>query len=216
LIGHSEGGLVAPLAAVKSTDVAFTVLMAAPGLPGDQIMYLQAAAMMKTSGMADGLIAQNRKLQETLINIVKSEKDPAARLSRFRSVRTELVNDVPPEMKGPAMQQLEAQFQQISSAAISYLINTDPRSILAKVKCPILALNGEKDLQVLYRENLAGIQEALKSGVNTDYTIKILPNLNHLFQTAKTGLPSEYSEIEETMSPDALNAISEWIGKHVR
>src|SRR5262249_39586666 len=117
LIGHSEGGLVAPLAAGKSTDVAFTVLMAAPGLPGDRIMYLQAAAMMTASGMADALIAQNRKLQETMINIVKSEKDPAARLSRFQSVRTELVNDVPPEMKGPAMQQLEAQFREISSPA---------------------------------------------------------------------------------------------------
>jgi pimeloyl-ACP methyl ester carboxylesterase len=216
LIGHSEGGLVAPLAAVKSTDVAFTVLMAAPGLPGDQIMYLQAAAMMKASGMADALIAQNRKLQQTMINIVKSEKDPAVRLSRFRSVRTELVDDVPTEMKGSTMQQLEAQFQQVSSPAVSYLINTDPRSILAKLKCPVLALNGEKDLQVLYRENLAGIEEALESGGNMDYTIKILPNLNHLFQTSKTGLPSEYSEIEETMSPDALNTISDWIGKHVR
>jgi pimeloyl-ACP methyl ester carboxylesterase len=216
LIGHSEGGLVAALAAVKSTDVAFTVLMAGPGLPGDQIMYLQAAAMMKASGMADALISKNRKLQEALIDIVKSKKDPAARLSRFREVRSELVNDVPAEMKGPAMQQLEAQFQQISSPAISYLINTDPRLILAKVKCPLLALNGEKDLQVLYRENLAAIEEALKSGGNTDYAIKTFPNLNHLFQTSKTGLPSEYSEIEETMALDALNAISDWIGKHVR
>jgi len=216
LIGHSEGGMVAPLVATKSSDVAFIVLMAGPGLPGDEVLYLQAAAIMKASGMGDALIAQNRSVQEALINIVKAEKDPAARLARFRTVRDELTNGVPPAAKAAAAQQLEAQFQGVTTPALAYLLTTDPRPTLAKVKCPVLAVNGEKDLQVTFQENLAGIQGALKSGGNADVTIKSLPNLNHLFQTSKTGLPGEYSQIEETISPDALSTISDWIAKHAK
>ena len=80
-----------------------------------------------------------------------------------------------------------------------------------KVKCPVLAINGEKDLQIPPKENLSAIEEALKSGGNQDYTIKELPNLNHLFQTAQTGLPTEYAKIEETISPNALKLIGDWI-----
>jgi hypothetical protein len=95
-----------------------------------------------------------------------------------------------------------------------FFLTYDPKPTLTKVKCPVLAINGEKDLQVPPRENLIVIEEALKSGGNQDYTIKEIPNLNHLFQTAQTGLPSEYAKIEETISPITLKIITDWILEH--
>ena len=84
---------------------------------------------------------------------------------------------------------------------------------LAKVTCPVLALNGDKDLQVPSQQNLPPIRKALASGGNNHYEIDELPGLNHLFQTAKTGGVTEYSEIEETMSPAAMEKAASWILK---
>lgn len=215
LIGHSEGGVIAPLVATKSSDVAFIVLIAGPGLPGDETLYLQGAVLLRASGVDEAQISQNRKVQEAIINIVKSEKDPAARIPLFRALRDEWTAKLSDDVKPIMIQRLEAEFQRVSTPWLNYLVNFDPRPVLAKVKSPVLAVTGEKDLQVPYRENLAGIEDALKSGANTDYTIVHLPNLNHLLQTSKTGLPTEYSQIEETMAPQALALISEWIEKHI-
>jgi pimeloyl-ACP methyl ester carboxylesterase len=213
LIGHSEGGLVAPLAATKSSDVAFIVLMAGPGLRGDQILFLQAAALMKASGVSPDLIAQNREIQEELINIVKSEKDPAARDSKLRAVRDKAFSATPDNAKQVTAQQMAAQFQMVSTPWFLHFVGYDPRTALRQVNIPVLAMIGENDLQVPYRENLDEIEAALKAGGNSDYTIAHLPGLNHLFQTSKTGLPSEYAQIEETMSPNALEMIGNWIEK---
>ena len=95
-----------------------------------------------------------------------------------------------------------------------FFLRYDPRPTLKKLQIPVLALNGEKDLQVAPKENLASIDAALKEGGNKDYTIVLLPQLNHLFQTSKTGLITEYGEIEETISPVALKTMSDWILKH--
>jgi len=106
---------------------------------------------------------------------------------------------------------LKAQLQNLLSPWLKFFLIYDPKPTLSKVKCPVLAINGEKDLQVPPKENLSAIEEALKVGGNQNYTIKELPNLNHLFQTAQTGLPAEYAKIEETISPVALKIISDWI-----
>jgi fermentation-respiration switch protein FrsA (DUF1100 family) len=92
-----------------------------------------------------------------------------------------------------------------------YFITTDPSTFWKKVECPVLALNGEKDLQVAAHENLPAIEKALKSGGNKNIKIVKLPGLNHLFQNCKTGLPGEYGSIEETFSPEALKIIADWI-----
>jgi fermentation-respiration switch protein FrsA (DUF1100 family) len=97
-----------------------------------------------------------------------------------------------------------------------FFLTYDPKPTLMQVKCPVLAINGEKDLQVPPEENLQAIEEALKAGGNKDYTVKELPGLNHLFQTAKTGSPSEYAAIEETISPTALEVIGNWISEHTQ
>ncbi len=94
-----------------------------------------------------------------------------------------------------------------------YILSFDPKPILMKVQCPVLALNGEKDAQVPPKEHLSAIEQALKAGGNKDYTTKELPNLNHLFQTCTTGAASEYATIEETFAPRALKIIGDWILK---
>jgi fermentation-respiration switch protein FrsA (DUF1100 family) len=102
----------------------------------------------------------------------------------------------------------------ILSPWFRYFLTYDPRPALAKMKCPVLALIGANDLQVPPRENLAAIESALKAGGNKDFKVVEVPKLNHLFQTSTTGLPAEYSSIEETISPVALNLISDWIAQH--
>ncbi|MPM83740.1 hypothetical protein SDC9_130809 [bioreactor metagenome] len=110
--------------------------------------------------------------------------------------------------------QVNAQVQQLISPWMRFFLTYDPSPTLMKVKCPVLAINGEKDLQVPPKENLQAIEEALKEGGNRDYTVKELPGLNHLFQTAQTGSPSEYAKINETISPAALELIGDWVSDH--
>jgi hypothetical protein len=117
---------------------------------------------------------------------------------------------------GDPEEYLKAQLQNLLSPWFKFFLTYDPKPTLMKVKCPVLAINGEKDLQVPPKENLIAIEEALKAGGNKNFTIKELPGLNHLFQTAQTGLSSEYPKIEETISPVALKVISDWILEQIR
>jgi len=213
LVGHSEGGLIAPIVATRSSDVAFIVLMAGPGLPGDEILYLQAAAIAKAGGAADAQVSANRALQEQIFRVVKEEQDPAAASARLRQLRDQILSGVPEPQKAAASRMLDSQMAAVSTPWFRYFLSYDPRPALSKVKCPVLAIIGERDLQVPYERNLEAIGAALKTGGNTSVTLVHLPGLNHLFQTATTGSPSEYTRIEETMSPAALDAITEWIQK---
>jgi fermentation-respiration switch protein FrsA (DUF1100 family) len=108
----------------------------------------------------------------------------------------------------------DAQSAAWATSWFRYFLSYDPRPTLMKVRVPVLAINGEKDLQVPAKEDLEAIEEALKAGGNKDYKIVLLPNLNHLFQTTKTGAPSEYAQIEETLAPIALQTIGDWIAAH--
>lgn len=213
LIGHSEGGLIAPIVAVRSSDVAFIVLMAGPGLPGEDILYLQAAAIAKAGGATDAQVSANRALQEQIFRVVKEEQDPAATSARLRLLRDQILSGVPEAQKAAASGMLDAQMSAVSTPWFRYFLSYDPRPALSKVKCPVLAIIGERDLQVPYERNLEAIDAALKAGGNGSVTLVRLPGLNHLFQTATTGSPSEYTSIEETMSLAALNAVTEWIKK---
>lgn len=213
LVGHSEGGLIAPIAANRSSDVAFIVLMAGPGLPGDEILYLQGAAIAKAAGAPDAAIAANRAGQERIFTIVKEEKDPAIMTARLRQVADSIVAGMPAEQREGTRRLIESQMAALATPWFHYFLSYDPRPALAKVKCPVLALNGERDLQVPYQPNLEAIAAALRAGRNSDATTMPLPGLNHLFQTAVTGSPAEYATIEETMAPAALDAITSWILK---
>ncbi len=210
LIGHSEGGLVAPMVAAQNGGVAFIVLMAGTGLTGEEILYLQGALILKANGASTDQLAKQRSAQESTFKILKEEKDPAAAEKRLRE---ELLKSLTEEERKKSEQTITVQIKQVNSPWFRYFLTLDPRPALQKVKCPVLALNGENDLQVPVNENLREIEAALKTGGNKDVTIARLPKLNHLFQTSETGSPNEYIKIEETIAPVALKTIGDWILK---
>jgi len=216
LIGHSEGGIIAPMVAVQSSDVAFIILMAGTGLMGEEILYLQGELILRVGGASDEAIAKNRSLQEQMFTVVKEEKDNSVAEKRLRAILQDAMSEVSEEERKGAEATVEAQIQWVLSPWFRHFLAYDPKPTLMKVKCPVLAINGQKDVQVPPKENLAAIEEALKLGGNNNYTIKELPGLNHLFQTAQTGSLSEYAKIEETISPTALEIMSDWILEQTR
>lgn len=217
LIGHSEGGIIAPMVAAQSPDVAFIVLMAGTGLTGEEILYLQGALIAKANGASAEVLAKQRAIQEHTYAILRKEKDNAAAEKLLREDFDKQMAAMTEEEKkkaGDPEKAFQAQVKQITSPWFRYFLTYDPRPALLKVKCPVLALNGENDLQVPINENLREIEAALKRGGNPDVTIVRLPKLNHLFQTSETGSPNEYSKIEETIAPVALKTMGDWILKH--
>jgi len=212
LMGHSEGGLIAPMVAVENSDVAFIVLLAGPGLPGDEIIVAQSALIAKAMGMSEKDLVRQKAALAKLIPLAKEGADA----EKFKAALKELEKDLNAEEKKELEKDrktAEAQLMMFASPWFRFFLSHDPRPTLGKVKCPLLAINGELDLQVPCKENLAAVESALKSHGNKDVTVKEFPGLNHLFQETKTGLPSEYGKIDETFSPKALNVISEWILK---
>ncbi len=214
LIGHSEGGIIAPMVASQSPDVAFIVLMAGTGLTGEEILHMQSALIGKAHGASDEAIAENRNMQERIFAVLKEEKDDKSAEEKLREIFTDALqrlSENDKEAMGFVEAGVEGQIQQVLSPWFRYFLTYDPKPVLRKVKCPVLAMIGEKDLQVPAKENLAAIEEALKDGGNKSYETKELPNLNHLFQTADAGSIVEYAKIEETISPTALDLIGNWI-----
>jgi pimeloyl-ACP methyl ester carboxylesterase len=202
LAGHSEGGLIAPMLAAVHPEVAFVVMLAGPGVTGEQILLRQGVAIAKASGASEEAIAANVSLQKQVFTILREESSPARIIERLSAI------PVPGPKEASA-----SLVKQSSSPWLRYFVLYDPAPALAKVRCPVLAIGGELDLQVLPDQNLPAIETALKLGGNKDVTVLGLPGLNHLLQTAKTGLPAEYAQIEETMAPAALDTIATWIRK---
>ncbi|HEV3039611.1 MAG TPA: alpha/beta fold hydrolase [Candidatus Angelobacter sp.] len=204
LIGHSEGGVIAPMVAARNLDVAFIVMMAGSGVPGDAIITEQLRLIEEASGKSHEQAVKDAADEEEVLALVKREKNDAVLENELRE---KLAGRIPKAQLGAAI-------QQATSPWFRYFVAYDPSSALIKVKCPVLAINGEKDLQVPPGQNLPAIRKALEAGGNKDFEVNELPGLNHLFQTAKTGSPSEYGSIEETISPVALEKMASWILKH--
>jgi hypothetical protein len=203
LIGHSEGGVIAPMVAARNADVAFIVMMAGSGVPGDAIIVEQLRLIEEASGKSHEQAEKDADDEREVLALIKQEKNEAVLENELRE---KLAGRVPKAQLGAAIQQATAPW-------FRYFIAYDPAPALTKVKCPVLAINGEKDLQVPPKQNLPAIRKALAAGGNKNSEVDELPGLNHLFQTAKTGAPSEYSSIEETISPVALEMIATWILK---
>jgi uncharacterized protein len=203
LIGHSEGGVIAPMIAARNHDVAFIIMMAGTGVPGDQVLVAQSEAIEIASGNDPTAAAKNAAKEKDMLMLVETEKDPALLAQK---IRAKMEGDVPEALIG-------LQTKQLTSAWFRYFLTYDPATSLRKVKCPVLVLDGSLDKQVLPSQNLPAIRKALEEAGNQHAEIDELPGLNHLFQTAKTGAPAEYAQIEETMSPVVLEKISTWILK---
>ncbi len=218
LIGHSEGGMIAPMAAVRSSDIDFIVLMAGTGIPGDSILILQTELIQKLAGMSDMEIQKSLKEQREIYSMILNSKDDVTLekqlRNKFNSDYSAMTEEEKSKLGDPEVY-LNTQIKTITSPWFKYFLRFNPVPVLEKVKCPVLAINGQNDLQVPPKQNLTAIESALKKGGNKNYETKMLPGLNHLFQTSSTGAVSEYGTIEETVSPIALETMLNWIKKTV-
>ena len=206
LIGHSEGGVIAPMVATNSKAVSFIVLLAGVGIKGGELLLLQQELVARVAGVSE------REIQKTKIENKKTATDLTDYFNKKTAENPDI--KIPEGMSKDAFVKMKV--DQYTNTWMNYFIKLDPTIALKKVKCPVLALNGSKDLQVPAKENLAAIKNALTKSGNTKVTAIELPNLNHLFQECKTGSPDEYKEIEQTFSPIALEAMLNWINLQVK
>ena len=213
LAGHSEGSLIAAITAANHNDIAFIVSLAGPGIRGEDLILRQTKDIMSLSGADTASVNEYNRVMSHLYNIIVTEKDQkSAYISAMQWFNTYLDGKgVPPEKRKDETAVFVKSVVAANNPWFRYFLATDPKQFWAKVKCPVLALNGEKDLQVYYRDNLAGISEGIKSGGNKQIKTMSFAGLNHLFQHCKTGLTTEYATIEETFSPEVLKVISGWI-----
>lgn len=202
LIGHSEGGIIAPMVAARNPSVAFIVMMAGTGVPGDQILPAQLAEISEAGGMSHEEAMKQAQNEREVLTLVEQGASADVLEKKMMEI----------DSKMPQAQRT-AQLKALGSPWFRFFLTYDPAVDLRKVKCPVLAINGEKDRQVPPDLNLPAIRKALASGGNQHFEVEQLPGLNHLFQTAKTGSPTEYSEIDETISPVALKLMSSWVLK---
>lgn len=214
LLGHSEGGVIAPMVAARNGSVAFLILLAGTAFPGEEILYQQGAAQLQAAGASPDQLARQRLLQESMFRALEQAKsDDEARAgiidAMVQSARDEGQKDE--AILATVKTAAGAEADRLLSPWFRYFLKHDPRESLRQVKCPVLALNGSLDRQVLPQENLREIREALASAGNREVEIHELPSLNHLFQTAKTGLTTEYGDIEETIAPSVLELITKWL-----
>ncbi len=204
LVGHSEGAVVAPMAAELGGEIAFAVLLASTGVDGRELLVMQAKAINRASGLPEAVIEQRAQVQGALLDVVVAAENDSVAAERARAILADagLTGDV-----------ADGQVRSLLSPWMKYFLVYDPLPALRELSIPVLALNGEKDTQVPPTENLLPVEKALRDGGNPDVTAEVLPGLNHLFQTSETGAPAEYAGIEETFSPEALEKIATWIAE---
>ena len=218
LIGHSEGGMIAPMAAAQSNDIAFIVMLSGPGLRGDEIIEQQVASIEHANGVPADKIKKDVEFRKKLHALLKSGKDSSAIAADVRDYLNSTVSQWGAEFQKSGTdpeKSINDQMKTLLSPWFRYFLSYDPRPALIEVRCPVLAMGGSLDMQVEAETNLKEIGDVLKKSGNKDYTTKFLPGLNHLFQHAKTGSPGEYGQIEETIAPEALKILGDWITERV-
>lgn len=214
LIGHSEGAVIAPLLATQDKDVSFIVMLAGTAVNGREVLTRQAADIARAAGASPSAVRENEELQNRLFDLVAKERDPAQLQAKVRALVQEALEKLPAPQRAAAAPALEQQVHMVLSPWFRYFLTLDPAAVLRQVKIPVLAMDGSLDLQVSAAQNLPAIAAALAQAGNPDYEIIEFPGLNHLFQTATTGLPGEYRQISETFSPLVLHLMTDWILLH--
>ncbi|HET6931833.1 MAG TPA: alpha/beta fold hydrolase [Candidatus Acidoferrum sp.] len=208
VLGHSEGSIIAPAVAAADKSVAFVVMIAGPCIRGDKLFVLQSAMTAKAYGAPDDYIARRKIFDQELYSAILSAPSESAALDRAKARVAQGVAD-----KIVDAQEAESLAKDDTTRWERYFLAYDPAPALARLTVPVLALNGSLDVQVPAKENLAAAREALRN--NPKATAMELAGMNHLLQEAKTGAPSEYNDIEETISPAALKIITDWLGTNV-
>ncbi len=208
LIGHSLGGVIAPIIASQSADIGFIIMLAGPAIPGNQLMLKQKELIEQKMGVPELAVIQGQTNIKGAYDIIHKNKDNSSLNAELVGYFSKTFGDALPK------NQIEAIAKQLSIPWLADFIRHDPKPYLENVKCPILALNGTLDLQVPSEVNLAAIRKAADVSGNTNVTTISLKKLNHLFQKGKTGLPDEYQNIAKTISPKVLKLMRKWILKN--
>jgi pimeloyl-ACP methyl ester carboxylesterase len=224
LVGHSEGGMIAPMVANKRKDINFIILLAAPGVKVIELMAEQNYALAKSNNMSEQALKQIRYLFTNVVNAIINSADSTEAMKQTSAITDrwattqpmEVLKEMDFETKEKRDNYAGEMVNAFQSAWFRYFIKFDPTVYLTNLTARVLALNGDRDIQVISSQNLPGIEAALKKGKNKNYTIKEIPQVNHLFQTCKKCTVMEYAELEETFSPLALKIISDWLDKEVK
>jgi pimeloyl-ACP methyl ester carboxylesterase len=218
LIGHSEGGVIAAMAAARSDQVAFVVMLAGPGLPGDEVLVRQMELIYRAEGMDPDTLESMLAVQRKVLDLTASGasageiQNEVRRLVEIQTADNKELASLSQEERDGAIEAATTQaVAQLMLPWFRFFLGYDPREALREVHVPVLALIGERDLQVDPKQNLPEIRKALEAAGDPDVTVRELAGLNHLFQKAESGSPSEYAAIQETIDPAALEAIRDWI-----
>lgn len=208
ICGHSEGGLLAPLIAARNQRVDFLILMAAPGVNGREIILSQGPLIMRAQGVPEDVISMQQKTQQVILSIMRDYEHPAPELvaAQLRTAHSDTNADLP-----KLIAESQKAMEQQATPWLRTFLKLDPKTALKAIKCPVLVINGTKDLQVDPVLNLTAIRDTLQKSGHQRFEINVYPNLNHLFQSCQSGLPSEYGKIEETFNPVPLQRMTSWI-----
>jgi uncharacterized protein len=209
VIGHSEGGILAAQIAAKADDLYWLVLLATPATSGERTLLRQSELIARAGGLPEGQIARSQQFDRQAYAAVREEKSAPALETRLKDLieKSGLSASMPPAA-------LQAQIRVMTTAWFREYLDFNPVPVLEKVKCPVLALNGDRDLQVDADETVPLLRQAYEKSGNKDFTVLEIQGVNHLFQEAQSGSPALYGAIEETMAGEVQNAISGWVAKH--
>lgn len=222
LIGHSEGGMIAPMVAVKRKEVDFIILLAGPGVPVMELMAEQNEAIARSSGVSEKALAEIKPLFRQVAGSILDAPDSISAMSNttriienwYAEKDSLVLRELNMATTGQRSDYVKAMVHELQLPWFRYFMRFDPGQYLVQLKCKVLALNGSKDVQVIARQNLPGIEASLKKSRSKNYEVHELPGLNHLFQACRTCTLNEYGELEETISPLALEMISSWLEKN--
>lgn len=222
LIGHSEGGLIAELLASRRKDINFVVLLAGPGIKGSVLLADQGAAILESEGYSADAVNLYKPFFSQVVNISITEKDTSVAFKKAWAAYESWKKTAPQTTRNQLGFTDDTAVKSILKNLVTtfllpwmkYFLNNDPSKLVEKINAKVLALNGEKDIQVLAKPNLAGIKVALQKSKSKVADVEMLPGLNHLFQKCTKCSVSEYGQLEETINPAALTAIGDWLKKN--
>ena len=219
LIGQSEGGVIAPMVAAASNDVAVVVLLAGPAVSGRENLSLSFAMFAQANPANDLSTGEFKRLMDRLLDLVSPDslaEDRAAAVQLAESVAPHVVNEKTNIVLGGPEFTAEQFVGLLSSPCMQETVESTPGSYLSGLTCPVLALFADQDKHVSARENMAAAKRLLEAAGNRDYTVETIAGCSHLFQRCETGYPDEYFSIGHDISPDVLGRVSDWIEGIVR